>query len=83
MFEEGEGVEAVAEGGVEVEEVDSDDAVGLVGEDLSPGRARPARGRVNAGCVEDLPDGRGANRVPESGQFALDSPMSSPGVLLG
>jgi hypothetical protein len=44
VFEEGEGVEAVAEGGVEVEEVDSDDAVGLVGEELSPGRACGDRG---------------------------------------
>jgi hypothetical protein len=36
VFEEGQCVESVAESGVEVEEVDCDDALGLVGEELSP-----------------------------------------------
>jgi hypothetical protein len=47
VFEEGEGVEAVAECGVEVEEVDRDDAVGLGGEELLPGRTTAAWSRVD------------------------------------
>lgn len=81
MFEEDQCVEAVAEDGVEVEEVDCDDAAGLVGEELSPGWAGTARSGVDAGRVEDFPYGRGANRVPESGQFALDPAVSPSGVL--
>jgi hypothetical protein len=83
VFEEGQCVEAVAESGVEVEEVDCDDALGLVGEELSPCLAGPARSWIDSGGVEYFPDGRGADLVPEAGQFALNPPMSPAGVFLG
>lgn len=44
VFEEGQCVQACAEHGVEVEEVGRDDALGLGGEELSPGRAGAACG---------------------------------------
>jgi hypothetical protein len=57
VFEEGQGVELGAECGVGVEEIDRNDGVGLAGEELLPGRAAAAWSRVDAGGVEDFPDG--------------------------
>src|SRR4030095_16666274 len=34
------------------------------------------RAWVDAGGVDDLPDARGRDRVPEAGQFAVDAPVS-------
>jgi hypothetical protein len=47
VLEEREGVDAVAERGVEVEEVDGDDRVRVVGEELCPGWTGTAWGRVD------------------------------------
>ena len=57
VFEEGEGVEPVAECGVEVEEIGRDDGVGLAGEEVFPGRTATARRWIDACGVEDAPDG--------------------------
>jgi hypothetical protein len=43
VFEEDQGVETFAEGGVDVEEVCRDDAAGLVGEELPSGETGWAR----------------------------------------
>jgi hypothetical protein len=83
VLEEGQWVEARAERGVEVEEVDRDDRVSLAGEELPPGWAATARGRIDPGRGEDVPHGGGTNPVPQLGQLALDPPMSPSGVLLG
>jgi hypothetical protein len=76
VLEERERVEAVAERGVEVEEVDGDDAVRLVGQELSPGWTGTAWRWVDVGRVEDLPHGGGGDPMPEPG-LALD-PSKSP-----
>jgi hypothetical protein len=81
VFEERQRVEPVAEGGVEVEEIDGDDAFGLVGEELPPRRACAAWGRVDARRVEDLPYCGGCDGVTESGRLALDPPMPPLRVL--
>ncbi|MFI9811355.1 hypothetical protein [Saccharothrix variisporea] len=83
VFEERQRVEACAEHGVEMEEVRCDDALGLGGEELPPGRAATAGCRVDARVVQDLPDGRVGDVVAESGQFALDAPMTPSWVLPG
>ena len=83
VFEERQCVEPVAQGGVDVEEIDRDDGVGLGGQELSPGRAGAVGCRVDAGGMEDLPDGRGTDTVAESGEFAVDSPVALSGVLAG
>jgi hypothetical protein len=70
---------ARAERGVEVEEVDRDDAVSLAGEELPPGWAATARGWMDTGRGEDVPHGGGTNPVPQPGQLALDPPMSPSG----
>lgn len=83
VFEDGEGVEAFAECGVDVEKVGCDDATGLVGQKLFPGGSVSAWGRVDAFGVEDLPCGRGGDVVSESGEFALDSSVAPSGVFFG
>src|SRR6185503_20069016 len=67
VFEEGQCVEACAEHGVEVEEVRGDDALGVGGEEFSPGGATAAWCRVDARVVQDLPDRRGSYAVAKHG----------------
>jgi len=66
-----------------VDEIDSDDPLGLVEQELSPGGAGSARCWVDAGGVQDVPDGGGADAVAEPGQFAVDSSVAPPWILLG
>jgi hypothetical protein len=83
VFEEDQGVQALQADGVDVGEVAGEQAGGLCGEELGPGRASPARGRVDSCGVQDVPDGRGCDRVSEPGQFALDPAMASSAVFVG
>jgi hypothetical protein len=57
VLEEDQGVEAFAEGGVDVEEVRGDDAAGLVGQELFPGGAGSAWGGIDARRVQNFPAG--------------------------
>ena len=83
MFEEDQCVEPVAQRGVDVEEINGDDPMGLVEQELSPGRAAAAGCWVDAGVVQDVPYGGGADGMAESGQFAVDSAVAPAGVLAG
>jgi hypothetical protein len=83
VFEKDQDVKAGAQGCVEVEEVDRDDGVGLAGQELSPGGAGAPGCGVDAGGVEDLPDGGGVDAVAESGEFAVDSSVAPSGVSAG
>lgn len=83
VFEEGQRVQPSAECGVDVEEVCSDDAFGLGGEELVPGWAGAVRGRGDARSVDDLPYRRGGDLVPEPRQLALDPPVAPPRILAG
>ncbi|WP_158847904.1 hypothetical protein [Saccharothrix deserti] len=76
-------MEPLADQGVDVEEVRRDDALGLGGGELAPGRAAAAWGRVDACRAQDLPDRRGGDPVAESGRLAVDASVSPPRVLLG
>ena len=76
-------VEAAQKDGVDVGEVDREDRVGLRGEELSPGRSGPLRGRVDAGGLQDCPDGGGGDVVAESDQFAVDASVAPGRVLPG
>ena len=79
VFEERDGVEACAEHGVEVEEVGRDDALGLGGQELAPAWSGSAWGRLEAGGVQDLPDGGRRYRVSQSGEFTLDPSVAPLG----
>ena len=78
-----EDVEAAQEDGVDVGEVDREDRVGLRGEELSPGRSGPSRGGIDAGGLQDRPDGGGGDPVAESDELALDASVAPGGILPG
>ena len=64
VLDHDEDVEAAQEDGVDVGEVDGEDRVGLRGQELSPGRAGPSRGGVEAGgLVTRGPGGHGGSRA--------------------
>jgi hypothetical protein len=64
-----------------VGEVDGEDRVGLRGEELSPGWSGPLRGGIDAGGLQNRPDGEGGDRVTESDELALDASVA-PGRVL-
>jgi hypothetical protein len=66
-----------------VEEVCRDDAAGLRGEELLPGRTGSARGGIDTCGLQDSPHSRWGDLVSEVGQFTLDPPMSPARVLTG
>jgi hypothetical protein len=67
--------------GVHVQEIAGEDALGLRGQELGPGRARPSRRGADSGAVEDDPHGAGPDVVAQVGQFTLDAPAAPPRVL--
>jgi len=76
-------VDAMEQHGVHVDEVDCDDAAGLRGQELLPGRAGAAGRGIDPGVVQDLPDRRGRDRVAKPGQLALHPLVPPRGVLCG
>src|SRR6266851_3802500 len=68
---------------VDVEEVDHCDRLDLGGQELLPAVGCTPRRRVDAGGLEDLPDGGGRNLVPETREFAADSPVAPGRVVAG
>src|SRR3954470_7428805 len=69
--------------GVEVEQVAREDRVGLGPQELGPGWSGPSGRGVDAGVVQDCPDGGGADLVAEAGEFAVDAAVAPGGVLGG
>src|SRR5664279_6319095 len=70
-------------GGLDGEEVASDDAIGLGAEELGPGRARAPRGRTEVCRPEQGPDRRRCHADPELAELALDPRAAPAGVLPG
>lgn len=66
-----------------MQETGGDDAVGLVGEELAPGRAGALRGRVDSGGMKDFPACGWGDRVAEAGEFALCSAVAPAAVFAG
>src|SRR6266516_4922555 len=58
-----------------MDEIGREDAAGLGGEELLPGRPRPAGRGVDPGVVKDLPYRGGRDRVAEPDEFALYAPV--------
>jgi hypothetical protein len=52
VLDEDLGVQGLERHGVEVQEIGGDDAVGLGGEELAPGRTGSLRGRVDTGSMQ-------------------------------
>jgi hypothetical protein len=72
VLDHNENVQAAQEDRVDVGEVDGEDRVGLRGQELAPGRPGPSRSRIEAGFLEDRPDGGRGDRMAESDKFALE-----------
>ena len=83
VLDDDQRVDAPQEHGVHVDEIDRQDAAGLGGQELLPGRARAAGRGVNPGVAQDLPDRRGSDRMAEPDEFALHAPVSPCRVLGG
>ena len=71
VLDDDQGVEAVEQHGVHMDEIGGEDAAGLRGEELLPGRAGAAGRRADPGIVQDLPHRGRCDRVAEPDQFAL------------
>ncbi len=55
VLDDDQDIEATEQHGVHVNEVDREDAVGLGGQELPPGRTRPPRCGTEPGIMQDLP----------------------------
>ena len=82
MLDEHQDVQTLQQHGVHVEEVHGEDPGGLGMYELPPGRARTARGRIDARAAEDLPDCGLRDRHAEFRQFAVDPAVSPQRILL-
>ena len=77
VLDDDQRVDAPQQHGVHVDEVDGDDAAGLRGQELLPGRARAAGRGIDPGVVQDLPDRGGGDLVAEPDQSRL-APAGAP-----
>jgi hypothetical protein len=84
VLDDEERVHPVQGDGVEVvEQVAGEDGVRLGSQELGPRWSGPSGRWVDAGVVQDGPDGGGADLVAEAGEFAVDALISPGGVLGG
>ena len=83
VLDDEERVQPVQGDGVEVEQVAGEDRVRLGPQELGPRWSGSPRRGVDAGAVQDRPDGGGADLVAEAGEFAVDASVSPGGVLGG
>ncbi len=81
MLDRDQRVDPSEKHGIHVHEVHSNDSLGLGSEELPPTRTRPARCRIDAGFMEDLPHRGGGDAMAEPDQFALHPPVSPSGIL--
>jgi hypothetical protein len=78
VLDDDQGVEAPQQHGVHVDEIDRKDPAGLRGQELPPGRPRPAGRGIDPGGMPDLPHRGGRDGVAELDELALDPPRRCP-----
>ena len=83
VLDDEQDVEPAQEEGIDVEEIDCGDCPGLGRQGLFPAGRRALRCGVDAGCLEDLPDGGGRDLLAENGQLAADPPVAPGRVVAG
>jgi hypothetical protein len=83
VFDGEQDIDSAQEHGVDVEEVEGEDALCLCGEELGLGRHGAPRRGVEASFDEDVADGAGGDEVAEVEEFAGDSPVAPTGIFLG
>ena len=80
VFDDDQGVDPPQEHGVRMDEAGRDDAAGLSGQELLPGRAGTAWCWVDPGSMQDLPYRRCCDRMAELDEFALHPAVPQAGV---
>jgi hypothetical protein len=83
VLDDDQGVDAPEQHGVDVDKVDRENAAGLRGQELPPGRASAAGCGVDPGIMQDLPHRGGCDRVAELDEFALHAPVPPCRVVRG
>jgi hypothetical protein len=83
VLDDEERIQPVQGQGVEVQQVAGQDRMCLRPQELGPRWSGSPRRGVDAGGVQDGPDGGGADLVAEAGEFAVDAAVSPGGVLGG
>jgi hypothetical protein len=75
----GQGVDATEQHCIHVDEISCENAAGLGGQKLLPGRACAAGRGVDPGVVQDLPHRGGGDPVAELDKSALHAPVPHAG----
>jgi hypothetical protein len=75
VLDDDQGVDAPEEHGVHVNEIDREDAAGLRGQELLPGRTSAAGRGIDPGVMQDLPYRGGSDLVAEPDELALYPPV--------
>ena len=83
VLDDEEDIQPAQGDGVEVKQIAGQDSVRLGSQELCPRGSAPTRRRVDAGAVQDLPDGGGADLVAKADEFAVDASVAPGGVLSG
>jgi hypothetical protein len=76
VLDGGEDVLTLSGQGDRLDEVDGQQRLGLAAQKVGPRNGRSLRRGVDAGGLEDFPDGRGSSLDPEGGEFAVDASVS-------
>ncbi len=76
VLDEEQYVQAAQEDGIDVEEVDGEDRLGLGLQERPPGLPGPPGRRINARVLENPPHCRRRERAAQAGQLAVDAPVS-------
>ncbi len=82
VLDEHEDIHSLQQHGIHVQEIDREDPGSLGAQELPPCGARAARCRINAGGVQDLPDGGRRHGDAELHQLALDRARRSTSRLI-
>jgi len=83
VLDDEERLQPVQSDRVEVEQVAREDRVGMGPQELGPGWSGPSGRGVEAGAVEDGPEGGGADVDAETGELAVDGESAPWGAVAG
>jgi hypothetical protein len=83
MLDNEQHIKPAQKDGVDVEKVNRGNRLGLRGQELLPARGRAPRRGIEAGFLEDLPDGGRRDLVPEDGELTADPPVAPGRVVAG
>ena len=82
VLDDDQGVDAPQKHRVHMDEVDRENATGLRGQELLPGRPFAAGRGIDPGSVQDLPHRGGSDPVTELDELALHPPVPHVGLSL-